>query len=412
MNMADGEMIEGMTGSVWDGMVVICSGTSWDGPKLSDRHLAERLTNFAPVLWVDPPISLLTPLRRREFRSQLRGPRLRRIGDRLVRLTPVVTPGMSRPGFRGLAMWATRRSMARAVAKLGGSVHAVVVGSLDDLFGACGEEIRLLWGTDDFAAAGELMGVSPMWLANREAAQLRSADTVCAVSRELATKWTSTRHEPVSVIPNGCDTTLFAGCDAAPRPTDVYLDGPIAVFIGHLSERIDLRYLEAVADAGTSLLLVGPRQSTFDLERVTALLARPNVQWVGPKPFLELGSYLRVANVGLTPYTESAFNRSSFPLKTLEYLAAGRPVVSTDLPSTRDLDTDLITIVPDPESFAIAVADLAGRPCDAGFVARARAFAAAHDWNARVEDIADLLKISRPVKHPLQAETIRRGSHP
>jgi len=402
MKKAAGETCGHVTWLDWNGLVVICSGTSWDGPKLSDRHLAERFTNFAPVLWVDPPISLLTPLRRRELRSQLRGPKLQLIGDRLVRLTPVVTPGMSRPGLRGLAMWATRRSMARAVAKLGGSVHAVVVGSLDDLFGACGEERRLLWGTDDFAAAGELMGVSAKWLARRETAQLRRADTVCAVSRGLAAKWTATRGEVVTVIPNGCDTALFAGCDTDPMPSDVFLEGPIAVFVGHLSERIDLRCLEAVADGGTSLLLVGPRQSTFDLERVKALLARPNVQWVGPKPFLELGSYLRVASVGLTPYTDSAFNRSSFPLKTLEYLAAGRPVVSTDLPAARDLGTDLITIAPNPESFAIAVADLAARPGGADFVARAREFAAAHDWNARVEEISDLLNIPRPAAHHVQ----------
>ena len=112
------------------------------------------------------------------------------------------------------------------------------------------------------------------------------------------------------------------------------------------------RRLEAVAQSGHSLLLVGPRQTTFELERINALLSLPNVQWVGPKPFESLPSYLRITTVGLTPYADSDFNRASFPLKTLEYLAAGKPVVSTDLPAARWLATDLVTIAKSPADFA------------------------------------------------------------
>ena len=79
--------------------------------------------------------------------------------------------------------------------------------------------------------------------------------------------------------------------------------------VGQLSARIDLRYLEAIAGADVSLLLVGPRQPGFEPERVARLLARDNVQWVGPKPFESLPSYLRMIDVGLTPYALSDFNR-------------------------------------------------------------------------------------------------------
>ncbi|WP_436083696.1 glycosyltransferase [Pararhizobium sp. LjRoot235] len=112
----------------------------------------------------------------------------------------------------------------------------------------------------------------------------------------------------------------------------VDLPRPIAGVFGHLSERIDLALLEATADRGVSLLLVGSRKPSFSLESLTA---RSNVRYLGPKPFESMTGYLRAIDVGLTPYTQSEFNRSSFPMKTIEYLAAGRPAVATSLPAVK-----------------------------------------------------------------------------
>ena len=366
----------------WRDLVVICSGTSWDGARLSDRHLAERLTRYAPVLYVDPPLSVLTPLRRPELRGSVRRPGLSRLGERLARVTPLAPPGVSQPGIRLLALLATRRAMRAAVRTLGSDVEAVIVGSLDDLLGVCGERQSVLWGTDDFASAGALMGISPEWLGQRETDQLAKATVVTTVSEELATRWRA-RGKDVSIISNGCDTAHYATSASAPLPSDVTLPHPIATFIGHLSDRIDLARLQEVADRGHSLLLVGPRQATFEIARFEALLQRPNVQWVGPKPFDELPSYLKVTTVGLTPYADSRFNRSSFPLKTLEYLAAGKQVVTTDLPSARWLDTDLITITETAREFGEATSRCLEVGPDSDFARRAMHFARKHDWSVR-----------------------------
>ena len=376
----------------WAGLVVLCSGTSWDGARLSDRHLAERLTAHAPVLFVDPPISWATPLVRPELRESAFATGLSLVGDRLARLTPLAPPGVTRPGLRRLALHATRAAMRRATQTLGGDVRAVIVGSLEDLFGACKEDLSVLWGTDDFAAAGTLMGLSDSWLKARETDQLSKADVITVVSESLAGKWRADGHQ-VTVIPNGCDAEHYATCETAPVPPDVVLPPPIATFIGHLSDRIDLSRLEAIAQTGHSLLLVGPRQSTFELERIQTLLSLPNVQWAGAQPFELLPSYLRITTVGLTPYADSDFNRASFPLKTLEYLAAGKPVVSTDLPAARWLATDLITIASSAADFAAATSQLLETPPDERFTQRARAFATQHDWQVRASEVAQLLGI-------------------
>ena len=95
-------------------------------------------------------------------------------------------------------------------------------------------------------------------------------------------------------------------------------------------------------------------------------------------------------DVGLTPYADTAFNRASFPLKTLEYLAAGRAVVSTPLPANDWLGTDLIDIAAGPSRFAARVRRLLAEPATPDLVARRRAFANEHGWDRRARVIAGL----------------------
>jgi teichuronic acid biosynthesis glycosyltransferase TuaH len=115
------------------------------------------------------------------------------------------------------------------------------------------------------------------------------------------------------------------------------------------------------------------------------------VQWVGPKPHDDLAAYLGSIEVGLVPYTKTPFNLASSPLKTVEYLAAGCGVVSTDLPATRRLGTDLVEVADGPDRFAVAVLRLleAGRAPD--LVASRQAFARGHSWTARARELVDLL---------------------
>lgn len=382
----------------WRGLVVLCAGTSWDGNRFPDQHIAERLAQYAPVLYVDPPLSPLTARRHPHLAASLQGPRLRRIGPSLARLTPLVPPGKERPGMKALTTALTRRAVRRAAGRLGGEVHAVVIASLEPMFGTCGEAVKVLYGTDDFVAGAELMGVPSARLRRQEAQRLAEADTVIACSPALMNKWAALGAAP-SFIPNGVDDELFATTNTVEPAADVTLPRPIAGFIGHLSNRIDLQYLEAVADRGHSVLLVGPRQATFAMDRVASLLERSNVQWIGPRPFADLPRYLAHMDVGLVPYADTAFNRGSFPLKTLEYLAGGRAAVTSDLPSFRWLDTDLVTITADPETFADAVTTaLEARPTDEA-VARRQAFASQHSWSQRAADFATLLGLKARSAH-------------
>ncbi len=166
-------------------------------------------------------------------------------------------------------------------------------------------------------------------------------------------------------LPNGCDTASFRA-DDLPIPADVRLPRPIAGFVGHLNARTDLALLEAVVASGMSLVIIGPRDPTFEPDRLARPIELPNVNYLGPMPFEALPPYLAAMDVGLVPYGLSEFNRWSFPMKALEYLSAGLPVVSTSLSAMQWLDTPFIALADTPMEFAsghvrrIVTTDLGG----------------------------------------------------
>lgn len=367
---------------------MICAGNNYDSVKLHDHHMAERLATRAPVLYVDPPLSRLTPRNDPGLAPSLVPPRLRHVDAGFWRLTPVVAPFPMRPGMRGVTQRLVRRAMARAVRALGMDVRAVVTAWPQlDVFGACGERLAVWWAQDDFAAGAGLMGGLAARVAAGERARAASSDLVVAANPDVAERWHGEGHE-VELIPYGSDPESFAEVEHAPPPPGVRLTPPVAVLVGHLNERVDPRLLEAVADRGVSLLLVGPASGASS-QWLTGLAARPNVAWVDRQPFAALPGFLAEAHVGLVPYADTDFNRGSFPLKTLEYLSAGLPVVATDLPATRWLDAgpQLITIADGGAAFADAVVSAARAELTPSAREARRAFARTHSYDQRARDL-------------------------
>ncbi|SDI65038.1 teichuronic acid biosynthesis glycosyltransferase TuaH [Actinokineospora alba] len=377
-----------------DPLVVMMSGKPWDGVRGADRQQAEQLTRYATVLWVDPPISPVTPRRFRPGVGPGVWPRLARAADGIIRLTPVALPGLSRPGIRATT-WPLVRSQIRwALRRLGRQPHAVVSFSFDDVLGCWGPDVRdVLYGTDDWVAGGQLMGLDPEWLRAVEQVALRRADTVIAVTPALVERWSGLGADPV-LIANGVHSAAYLDVDSAPLPPGLPdLPSPVAGLVGRITARIDIELLESVVDAGVSLLMVGPRNPSWEPQRWALLTSRPTVAHVDEVPFTDLPGYFRAIDVGLTPYLDTPFNRASFPLKTLEYFAAGRPAVSSDLPASRwladgagetlPLDSSMLSIASTAADFAAAVTQAAALPRTPEVVEARQRFAARHSWSRR-----------------------------
>ena len=220
---------------------------------------------------------------------------------------------------------------------------------------------------------------------------MAAADRSAAVSPLLAAKLMEQVADapPTHVLANGCQAPDWRRIPPADRVQ------PLPDWIGQLNERLDQQVLDAVRTSGTSLLVIGPRteKDPATSQWLDSFLAAPNVSWLGPLVFSsELPAHLATMSGGLTPYADTAFNRASFPLKTLEYLAAGLPVVSTDLPANQWLDTELIDVCSDAASFGARVRELVARPADMEQQKRRREFAAQHSWSARAGQMLALIE--------------------
>ncbi|MGI8888436.1 MAG: glycosyltransferase [Nocardioidaceae bacterium] len=374
-------------------LLVYCAGVPWAAVQGTDKQLAKQLCRHLPVLWIDPPYSLAHAARRRELRQTLGSSRLRTVAPGIARLVTVAPPYPERSGVSIITDALLRKSIRWALRRVGGSVAAMIVTSPKPDFEAVPRTRHVYYATDDFVAGASLMGKSANRVRKAERRLLEAADFVFAVSREITARW-STDQGPFHVLPNGCDPDHYAHSERAAIPPDVHLSSPIAGVVGQLSRRIDISLLEAVAAQDISLLLVGPLQPDFEPGRISRLLARPNVAWVGEKRFEDLPSYLRVIDVGLTPYADSEFNRASFPLKTLEYLSAGRMAVSTPLPALSELRTPFIRTASGADDFVRETrraieesgSDMVRDGC--------RAFAAQHSWQDRASTLLETIGVT------------------
>jgi UDP-galactopyranose mutase len=191
----------------------------------------------------------------------------------------------------------------------------------------------------------------------REAELLLRANVVFTGGPSL---YEAKRHQHPSVhsFPSSVDVEHFARARRPlPDPVDqASLPHPRLGFFGVLDERLDTQLLTALADLRSDwqLVLIGPvaKIDQADLPR------RPNIHYLGPKPYAELPSYLAGWDVALLPFARNEATRFISPTKTPEYLAAGRPVVST---SIRDVvrpygERRLVRIANEPAGFAAAVA--------------------------------------------------------
>lgn len=372
-------------------VVVWIAGTGWDAVPGTDKRLVKALPNGQQVLWVDPPVPItVRALLSRSHRNALRAPE--HVYRNVRRIKVPVLPGVTRPAVRKLTSILLNRAIHRTLEINGMEPSAVVVAFPLAKFPPQLQGTKILYVTDDWLGGSSLMGFSRRSVMDALVSNLKNADRVAVISDHLVH---SLPYQPderngrpaieaMDVIPNGCPEPLF-GPSLQPEF--------VAGLVGQLNERLDLDVLESVQATGVRMKIIGPRSDRNPVfrERLDRLLSAENVVWLGQLPAEDAAHEMARFGVGLTPYADTPFNRASFPLKTLEYLAAGVPVVSTDMPSTRWLNAPHVQIASGPGDFSQMVLTALQNSNGPDVINECRTFARRHTWSARALRFMELI---------------------
>jgi len=237
-------------------------------------------------------------------------------------------------------------------------------------------------------------------LAAREARVWRRAAGFVATTAGILDSFRE-KHGPrdrAKVVPNGCDVSDVA---SPALPSE---DPPRILYAGQLYpwKGVDV-LVEAFARlAGGRLVILGGLAGEADLARIRALVeARglsQRVEMPGSVLHAQVGAELARAAVVVVPFLQTAMTeRHTSPLKIFEAMAAGRPIVATDLPSTREVlrDGENALLVPasDPAALADALARLLhDRSLAERLATAARAEAGLYSWEARARALLSLFE--------------------
>lgn len=136
-------------------------------------------------------------------------------------------------------------------------------------------------------------------------------------------------HKHISWIPNGVDTRHFQ--DVSVVPEDIKnIPKPIIGYHGIIQDRLDVELIFSIAKQQPlwSFVFIGP---VWPHSGVEILQTLPNVYFLGRKGYSVLPNYLHQFDLGFIPHKISKLTQTMNPLKIYEYLACGKPIVSTPI---------------------------------------------------------------------------------
>ncbi|HEY0861947.1 MAG TPA: glycosyltransferase [Pseudoxanthomonas sp.] len=372
-----------------DGRGVVYFGNDWNAEnRTSSHHIALRLARRMPVLYVDSP-GMRAPttsgrdLKRawRKLAAALKPPVQVREG--LWHCTVPQLPFRRIPGVdafnRVFSRWAVRRALRKTGIER--YLSWFVVPHPGFLAHRLGEEFCVYYCIDDYAAHP---GVDADLIGRRDEALSLDADQLFVAPPALL-PIKQAINPTTTYAPHGVDLDLFLSARAPETPVAEGargLSGPVIGYIGSLHEWIDIELIAWLAQARPqwSFLLVGHAAAD-----VSALRALPNVRLAGPQPYATLPTWAKAFDAAIIPYRMNRQVANANPLKLREYLATGKPVVSTYNPEIAKFSR-WVRIAEDREGFLNALDQALAEDSDAAAQARVAAVAA-QTWDRRVDDV-------------------------
>lgn len=210
----------------------------------------------------------------------------------------------------------------------------------------------------------------------------KSSDLVITTAQRLSES--VAQHRENIIIRNGCEADYFA---KIPEQGALTKTRPIVGYYGAIAEWFDLELLIAAAQAYPQYDFVMIGGATCDIAPAKKI---SNIKFLGEIPYAKLTPYLKDFDVCLIPFKLIELTLCTNPVKVYEYLAAGKPVVCTEMPEVVVMG-DVVHVADTQEQFIAQIAIAMSEVGDVALSEQRSQWARHHDWASRARQLSDAL---------------------
>lgn len=380
--------------------IVYYSPSPWYDLWRPQHQLVNVFARSNKVLFVEryPYLrSMLAGFRRGELGwDDLVRPSLESISENLHVYRPTLWACISEhPALRPFSRLSRRFLIGRVLRRLGMS-RPIVWFSMPGMIDLCDDipsaSLRLYHVIDEYSGYHGHTAASRRRCERKEKAMMAMADALVVVSEKLHQS-KSAFNPHTWLVHNGVDYEGYARSLADPSLRECLraIPTPRLGYIGLIGEKVDLGLLKALAEGHPewSLVFLGVVKLDEQAETWQAMRALPNVYLLDPVPASQVPDYVKGFQVGLLPYVLDLQVQNSSPLKLYDYMAAGIPIASIDMPPAR-LFESLIHVACGLQGFEQAVNAALADTSPERRQAR-QEIAIQNSWTARVEQLSSLI---------------------
>lgn len=336
---------------------IICiSSIDWDPIWTRKQQVMSRLPASTTILYVEPPITLLSPFKDpgtwKKWRSWFRG--IRCLKENIFLYSPpVVLPfGNKYRAVNRINQWLISIFVKTAVSRLElkNPIIWTYMPNSVDLADKLGQRKLLVYDCVD--EHSEYTGfIDRQVMTDMERELMGRCDIVFVTAQGLY-EAKKDYTETIYFLPNAADVPHFltAQDPETQIPEEIArVPGPIVGFVGVIQDWIDLDLIRkaALAYPAYSFVMIGPTGAGVDVSELKSL---PNVYFLGRKDVRDLPAYMKAFDVCINPFKLNRLTDKVSPLKFYEYLASGKPIVSVNMPGVAGF-SEVIEIAGSTEEF-------------------------------------------------------------
>ncbi|MGC6511937.1 MAG: glycosyltransferase family protein [Parvibaculales bacterium] len=349
--------------------VVMLTWSDWETEPRSNRyHYASRFQNLVPVFFLQHRYQLMDDIAVEETEF----PNLKIVN---------VSVGLNDREISQIKDLLSEYGVKKPIFWIYDSLHYTPL--LDQM----PEVFRVYHATEDYLTQTNAWEQKNSVIGHSVINLIEKVDYVVACSEGVATGLKNQGHYRgrIQTVSNGCDSTFFMEISDQINFKAEDQKRKTAIFQGGINARVDFALVKEVAQTmpDWDFVFCGSEQPYFLWEELKSL---PNVFWHDQAEMLDVAEKMSRATVGIIPFIQDQWIRNSFPLKAMEYIASGLPVVSVPIDALEGV-SDQFAFFTTADEFKDALESKAEERFTASALQERQDLAMENSYDRRFEDM-------------------------